>query len=181
MSPPTLLFLCPPGLPVAAAGRPAVWQRLPVRERWRAARRRIGEIVVRLMEEPEVKSLSWHLPAGRRSPAAARRLTRASLERWEMSGLSDTAELLVSELTTNAVCHTDGPIRLTLIAKENLLRCEVEDTGRELPRLDPVDDFDESGRGLNILNILACCWGGARTPTGKVMWFELVEGGDDAV
>ncbi len=43
-----------------------------------------------------------------------------------------------------------------------------------------VDDFDEGGRGLHILDIMACCWGGTRTPTGKVMWFELSEGDDDA-
>ncbi|WP_055483723.1 ATP-binding protein [Sphaerimonospora mesophila] len=175
MSPATVAF--------AAACRPDAGRRVPVRERWRAARRRLGEIVVQLVEEPEIKSLSWHLPAGRRSPAAARHLTRMSLERWDMGGLSDTAELLVSELTTNAVCHAQGPIRLTLIAQENLLRCEVEDTGHVLPRVDSVkdvDDFDEGGRGLHILDIMACCWGGTRTPTGKVMWFELSEGDDDA-
>ncbi|WP_433501099.1 ATP-binding protein [Sphaerimonospora sp. CA-214678] len=175
MSPPAMIF--------GAAGRSDPGQRVPVRARWRAARRLLGEIVVQLVEEPEIRSLSWCLPAGRRSPAAARRLTRASLERWEMDGLSDTAELLVSELTTNAVCHARGPIRLTLIAQENLLRCEVEDTGHTLPKTDSIqdaDDFGEGGRGLHILDILACCWGGARTPTGKVMWFELSEDGDAA-
>ncbi|GIH72866.1 ATP-binding protein [Sphaerimonospora thailandensis] len=162
----------------SAVGRAAAVHRSRVRERWQAARRRLGEIVVQLAEEPEIKTASWHLPASRRSPAVARRLTRLSLERWDMGGLSDTAELLVSELATNAVCHTRGPVRLTLTAQENLLRCEVEDTGHLLPQPGEADDFDESGRGLRILDLMACCWGATHTPAGKVMWFELSGDGD---
>jgi hypothetical protein len=86
------------------------------------------------------------------------------------------AELLVSELVTNALCHAVGPYRLTLSALDGLLRCEVEDSSPELPRLYGDLARDEGGRGLYLLDALACCWGSAYTSTGKATWFELPTG-----
>nr|WP_203943981.1 ATP-binding protein [Planotetraspora thailandica] len=116
---------------------------------------------------------SWPLAADARSVARARRLTRDRLTKWGMHEMSDVAELLVSELVTNALCHARGPVGLTLSTMDGLLRCEVEDAGTVVPHVYEATDDDEGGRGLGLLDMLACCWGGARTSTGKVMWFEL--------
>ncbi|MEW9527554.1 ATP-binding protein [Microbispora sp. NPDC049125] len=148
-------------------------RRAAASERWQEARRRLGEIVVTLAEDPGVRTASWRLPPNGRSAATARRLTRARLTAWGMEDRLDVAELLVSELVTNALEHARGPIRLTLSAIEGLLRCEVEDSETALPRLHDADDDEEGGRGLRLLDVLACCWGGIRTPDGKVVWFEL--------
>ncbi|WP_433508694.1 ATP-binding protein [Nonomuraea sp. CA-143628] len=53
-----------------------------------------------------------------------------------------------------------------------MLRCEVEDTGTDLPAERRRGASDEHGHGLRLLKALACCWGSARTPAGKVVWFE---------
>jgi anti-sigma regulatory factor (Ser/Thr protein kinase) len=150
-----------------AAGRRTAW------ERREAARRRFGEIILQHLENPGIRTASWRLCPVERSVAKARRLTRARLVDWGMDGLSETVELLVSELVTNALRHAGGPVRLTLTTVEGLLRCEVADSGTVLPRLQQVTDDDESGRGLSLLDMLSCCWGGVLTETGKVMWFEL--------
>ncbi|WP_203881701.1 ATP-binding protein [Planotetraspora kaengkrachanensis] len=145
-------------------------RRTAARERWTATRRRHRVIMV---EGPEVQMSFWPLAANTRSVARARRLTRDRLAAWGMENVTDVAELLVSELVTNALCHAHGPVGLTLSAVEGLLRCEVEDAGTVLPSAYCAGHDDEGGRGLCLLDTLACCWGGTRTPTGKVMWFEL--------
>ncbi|MCT9932328.1 ATP-binding protein [Planotetraspora sp. A-T 1434] len=145
----------------------------PARDRWTTARHRLGTMMVRLIEGPGIQVWSWRLPSSLRSVARARRLTRERLSAWGMEKVTDVAELLVSELVTNALCHARGPIRLALSATEGMLRCEVEDGGTVLPRLYNAHEDDEGGRGLCLLDMLACCWGAARTANGKVMWFEL--------
>jgi signal transduction histidine kinase len=124
-------------------------------------------------EQPRGWIASWRLAPELSSVRRARRLTRDRLAIWRLDGFRDVAELLVGELVTNALRHAPGPCRLTLSAVDGLLRCEVEDSGADLPRLRETHEFDENGRGLNLVDMLACCWGWARTPAGKVVWFEL--------
>jgi hypothetical protein len=83
------------------------------------------------------------------------------------------AELLVSELVTNSLCHTRGPLRLNLQARDSRLRCEVEDTDPTGPVRRVVDAGAEGGRGIDLLDLLAEAWGSTRTATGKTMWFQL--------
>ncbi|MEV4163196.1 ATP-binding protein [Nonomuraea dietziae] len=117
------------------------------------------------------RTASWRLAPELVSVPRSRYLTRARLSRW---GLRDPiAELLVSELVTNAVCHGRGPVLLTLSAQDGLLRCEVADAEDALPEIRPAHQDDESGRGLFLLATLSCCWGTDHTPAGKVVWFEL--------
>lgn len=103
----------------------------------------------------------------------ARHLTRACLADWGLHEHSTVAELLVSELVTNALCHSRGTIRLVLSFQDGLLRCEVEDADPSLPRACRARDDEERGRGLHLLELLSCCWGSARTSEGKTVWFEL--------
>jgi hypothetical protein len=73
------------------------------------------------------------------------------------------AELLVSELVTNSLCHTRGPLRLNLQARDSRLRCEVEDTDPTGPVRRVVDAGAEGGRGIDLLDLLAEAWGSTRT------------------
>ncbi|WP_328631696.1 ATP-binding SpoIIE family protein phosphatase [Streptomyces sp. NBC_00356] len=103
----------------------------------------------------------------------ARGLVRERLARWRLSGISDSAELIVSELVSNAVRHAHGgPVRLRLVRSRTLL-CEVEDTEHALPNLLSAGPGDEFGRGLRVVARLSRAWGTSRTATGKTVWFEL--------
>ena len=86
-----------------------------------------------------------------------------------------TAQLLASELFTNALDHGDGDItmRVTLVPGE--LRIDVSDRGRQRPRVRTVTRNDVRGRGLMILETLAVRWGVDELPdgNGKAVWFTL--------
>nr|WP_244188764.1 ATP-binding protein [Streptomyces yokosukanensis] len=116
---------------------------------------------------------SWPLQREMTSVRRARRLVTAQLSDWAVGYLSDTAELLVSELVTNALRHTRGPLRLNLRLSHSRLLCEVEDTESACPERIVVDSDAEGGRGIELLDLLADAWGSMRTATGKTMWFEL--------
>jgi anti-sigma regulatory factor (Ser/Thr protein kinase) len=82
-----------------------------------------------------------------------------------------TVELLVSELVTNAVMHTTGPISIRLLLQTDI-RCEVIDSSRTLPVRAEADLLDEQGRGLLLVDELARRWGTQTRPGGKLVWFE---------
>ncbi|MEU2422432.1 ATP-binding protein [Streptomyces sp. NPDC007851] len=125
---------------------------------------------------------SWPLQRELTSVRRARRLVTAQLGEWGADELTDTAELLVSELVTNALRHTRGALRLNLQLRHSRLLCEVEDTETASPVRGAADADAESGRGIEILDLLADSWGSVRTATGKTMWFELrAEDGPGAV
>ncbi|MFC0599779.1 ATP-binding SpoIIE family protein phosphatase [Streptomyces palmae] len=114
----------------------------------------------------------WFLDPRAQTARQARRLTRRALERWGLEELSDAAELLVSEVVTNAVRYAERPITLRLL-RTDVLRCEVGDDVPQLPRLRQARPSDEGGRGLYLVNRMARRWGATRLSAGKVVWFEL--------
>jgi anti-sigma regulatory factor (Ser/Thr protein kinase) len=117
---------------------------------------------------------SWPLPASSAAVRPARRLAGEQLDHWGFGHHRDTAELLVSELVTNAICHGNGDIRLTVRLDEGTLRFEVHDEAAEsVPHMRPAGDNDEGGRGLHLVGMLSSRWGATRTTTGKTVWFEL--------
>jgi len=114
----------------------------------------------------------WFLEPEDAAPGRARRLARRALSRWGMEDISDSVELLVSEVVTNAVRYASRPVTLRLL-RTDVLRCEVGDDVPQLPRLRQARATDEGGRGLYLVNKLARRWGATRLSTGKVVWFEL--------
>ncbi|MER8012960.1 SpoIIE family protein phosphatase [Streptomyces griseoluteus] len=114
----------------------------------------------------------WSLDAEDAAPGKARRLARTALAEWGLEELTDSVELLVSEVVTNAVRYTTRPVTLRLL-RTDVLRCEVGDDVPQLPRLCQARATDEGGRGLYLVNKLARRWGATRLSVGKVVWFEL--------
>ncbi|MET7378652.1 SpoIIE family protein phosphatase [Streptomyces sp. NPDC005526] len=115
----------------------------------------------------------WRLAREPGQAARARAVVREQLHVWGLARLADPAELLVSELVTNAVRHSrGGAVALRLVRGDTLL-CEVDDDDHELPTLTSAGPGDESGRGLRVVSALAREWGTSRTGTGKTVWFEL--------
>nr|WP_206313804.1 ATP-binding protein [Streptomyces coryli] len=93
----------------------------------------------------------------------------------------DTAELLTSELVTNAVEHTRGPhpVELWVQLVPAGLQVEVRDRDPELPvnllgaDIPPAPLVDETGRGLLLIRTLSTDAGARLTPQGKAVWFIL--------
>ncbi|WP_395363135.1 SpoIIE family protein phosphatase [Streptomyces sp. YH02] len=114
----------------------------------------------------------WFLEPEDAAPGRARRLARRALVRWDLEELTDSVELLISEVVTNAVRYAERPVTLRLL-RTDVLRCEVGDDSPQLPRQRRARDTDEGGRGLFLVNRLARRWGATRLSGGKVVWFEL--------
>ncbi|MEU3794462.1 SpoIIE family protein phosphatase [Streptomyces fructofermentans] len=115
---------------------------------------------------------TWDLPADPAAVAEARRQVRSQLEAWHLDALIWDAELVVSELATNAVRHGTPPFTLRLI-RSRTLTCEVSDSSPVSPNLRHAQAGDEGGRGLFICAELAQRWGARFTSAGKTIWTEL--------
>src|SRR5687768_9942182 len=72
---------------------------------------------------------------------------------------ADFAAVLTSELVTNAVTHGSGDVTFGFLADRMCVRVEVGDDAPELPRTYVVDDDDEGGRGMQIVEALSSEWG----------------------
>ncbi|MCX4695683.1 SpoIIE family protein phosphatase [Streptomyces sp. NBC_01408] len=116
---------------------------------------------------------SWELPAEPTAAAQARDLTAATLTRWGLEEMAFTAELVVSELITNAYRYGGGtPATLRLI-RDRCLICEVSDSSSTAPHLRRARTTDEGGRGLFLVAQLTERWGTRYTREGKTVWTEL--------
>ncbi len=106
----------------------------------------------------------------------ARLHTRQLLWEWQLTVPSDTAELLVSELVTNAVQITqaDGrnaPVRLWLLADRARLLMLVWDASPLPPVRVSPDGDTENGRGLLLVEALSTRWDYyGHHSGGKVVW-----------
>ncbi|MFA1548688.1 ATP-binding SpoIIE family protein phosphatase [Actinomadura chokoriensis] len=120
---------------------------------------------------PKDEVVTWELEPEPASVPWIRAQVAARLAGWSLHDLTDTAQLLVSELVTNALVHGAGSLGVRLIKGRTLL-CEVHDDGADLPQLRHAEATDESGRGLQLVSHLAARWGTHRTDTGKIVWVE---------
>jgi anti-sigma regulatory factor (Ser/Thr protein kinase) len=113
----------------------------------------------------------------------SRDFTRARLADWDMPVLADVAELVVSELVTNALRHGvpsardlvgEHCIRLRLLAQAPFMMCMVTDPGSDIPVLRESEPTSESGRGLNVVEACSVRWGWHLLDDGgKVVWALL--------
>ncbi|WP_413753231.1 SpoIIE family protein phosphatase [Streptomyces sp. R-74717] len=113
--------------------------------------------------------------------AAARQQLRELLHDWADPEQVDAAVLMVSEMATNVLVHTDGDALMVAQATgehgERRLRVEVADGSDELPHKRRPGEMASSGRGLLLMEMLADAWGVDPQGAGKSIWFELYESG----
>jgi anti-sigma regulatory factor (Ser/Thr protein kinase) len=84
------------------------------------------------------------------------------------------AQLLISEVATNAIKHTRAPEILVRLVTDHYLEVSVHDPdARRLPRLSHPSDDETSGRGLALVDALAAAWGTDVVDSGKWVWFRL--------
>ncbi|MEU6194428.1 SpoIIE family protein phosphatase [Streptomyces sp. NPDC047061] len=115
---------------------------------------------------------TWDLPSDPAVVADARARVLARLEAWHLPDLAFTAELVVSELVTNAIRYGQPPVQLRLIRGAALI-CEVSDGSGTAPHLRRARTYDEGGRGLLLVAQLAHRWGTRQQPGGKTIWAEI--------
>lgn len=118
----------------------------------------------------------------------ARLHARELMWEWGLEALTDSVELIVSELMTNAVRATEGfvgsryngrwipgvpPVRLWLWSDKQRVLIHVWDGNHQMPVRQEIEDVEaESGRGLLLVETLTADWGAYVTTggTGKVVW-----------
>ncbi|WP_405943656.1 SpoIIE family protein phosphatase [Streptomyces sp. NBC_00932] len=132
----------------------------------------VALLMARVNGIPADDVAEWRLALDPREVARARRLVRGQLLDWGLPDAVEPAELMVSELVTNAVRHgRTHEVGLRLVRTAALL-CEVsDDEPAPAALLGPSAD-DESGRGLLVVSGLAREWGTSATAHGKTVWFE---------
>ncbi len=118
------------------------------------------------------------------APACARGHVRSVACEWGLPDLADTAELLASELITNAVRASERlrvradlaivpVIRLWLVSDKSSLVIHVWDGNDEMPVRRNAGIDEESGRGLMLVESLSSDWGAYRKTTGKTVWVKI--------
>ncbi len=135
------------------------------------------------------------LPALPKSVATARMYTRDTLKKWHLDHVVEGAELIASELVTNAIKATYGglgddpayvelhdkvrPICLCLSRTSSSTVIEVWDETRTPPQMRAPGDDEEGGRGLWLVETYSKAWGfgwpraDGRRPGGTIVWAEL--------
>lgn len=134
---------------------------------------------VRTRRPPSRRSAMTIAQAEPERVATARQQLRELLHDWADPEQIDSAELMVSEMATNVLVHTDGDALLvaevTGERDERRLRVEVADASDELPHKRRPGEMASSGRGLVLMEMLADAWGVDPRGEGKSIWFELYE------
>ncbi|MCX5502019.1 ATP-binding protein [Streptomyces sp. NBC_00053] len=124
------------------------------------------------------------LPQDPRAPGVARATLRNVLRVHGMPELTEVAELLASELVTNAYLYSSGPYSLRLRdAGRSRIRLSVWDTDPNIPApfrwgAGMPEELAERGRGLYLVTLYAESWGahpmrgGLPGQGGKLLWAE---------
>ncbi|WP_373462488.1 SpoIIE family protein phosphatase [Streptomyces sp. V3I7] len=119
----------------------------------------------------EDRVASWELSDDPAVVAESRSLVTRQVQEWGLDEAAFEAELVTSELVTNAIRYGRAPIQLRLIRGRTLI-CEVSDASSTSPHLRDAASTDEGGRGLFMVAQIAERWGTRYTPTGKTIWAE---------
>jgi anti-sigma regulatory factor (Ser/Thr protein kinase) len=107
------------------------------------------------------------------SVRAARRFATGALTDTP-SDVLEAVELMVSELATNCIRHAQTAFDLMVARRQGEIRVEVTDRANGTPAMRSPGPDDPTGRGLQIVNLLAQAWGVEyRKPEGTTVWFTV--------
>lgn len=115
------------------------------------------------------------LSADPTAPQRARRFVGTALAGAGREGLREVAELLVSELVTNAVVHAASSTEVELVDDGTAVTVLVRDadTGPLVMRAGGGSELDEGGRGFQLVDRLAEAWGTEHRGGRKTVWFRV--------
>jgi serine phosphatase RsbU (regulator of sigma subunit) len=100
----------------------------------------------------------------------------------EASSWVETAQLLLTELVSNAVRHSDQSLTVQVTLRSGRLRVQVADSSDRMPVMRRPEAAATEGRGLRLVDTMSSAWGVELIERGKTVWFELTidgPGGDD--
>lgn len=132
--------------------------------------------MVHAENDDEVPVVVRRWPHSARCVGVARRELRQELAAWGLNRLAETAELVLSELFSNAVRHARSPrgrqIETRYEQTPGGVRIEVHDANGNWPELRKVTADKECGRGLRLVDALTGSrWGvSEREGVGKRVW-----------
>jgi anti-sigma regulatory factor (Ser/Thr protein kinase) len=110
-----------------------------------------------------------------RTVGRARRAVGQFCRAGNHGSLAEDAELLTSELATNACRHSSGLV--TVLALRNgaggVVTVTDDDTDGEPVVAVEQDPERDSGRGLFLVDAIAGAWGTTAHTSGKSVWFRL--------
>ncbi|MFJ6213329.1 SpoIIE family protein phosphatase [Streptomyces sp. NPDC092296] len=142
------------------------------------ATRRDDDVAVLLLRYDGMGSLPvragwtvWRLPE---AVSHARRFVARTLSSWGLAEEADAPLLVVSELVTNALVHTQGPVRLDLTHVGDRLRIAVTDASPRSP-VKPANIGWEAtgGRGIMLVEAVSGTFGSLPMGGGKQVWSEI--------
>ncbi|MFE9774693.1 SpoIIE family protein phosphatase [Streptomyces sp. NPDC005931] len=114
----------------------------------------------------------WRVP---QAVGHARRFTRRTLRSWGVTQDLDAILLVVSELVTNALVHTDGQVRLDLTVVNGRLRLAVADASPRSPVKPTSIGWEATGgRGILLVEAVSAAWGTLPVSGGKQVWAEMI-------
>jgi serine phosphatase RsbU (regulator of sigma subunit) len=131
----------------------------------------VALLVARTNRLPSDRVVEWQVPSDPAAVARVRADCGRQLRAWGLDDLGYVTELIVSELTTNALRYGTPPVAVRLLYDRKLI-CEVSDGSGTSPHLLRAATTDEGGRGLFLVARLAERWGTRYTRRGKVIWTE---------
>jgi anti-sigma regulatory factor (Ser/Thr protein kinase) len=107
--------------------------------------------------------------------AAARAIVDEACRAWNLSGVVDVAQLVVTELVSNVIQHAHTEMEVSVAVRELYLHLSVRDRSFDTPRRGGGDDgvMREDGRGMLVIEALSSAWGMTPTDDGKVVWATL--------
>jgi anti-sigma regulatory factor (Ser/Thr protein kinase) len=117
------------------------------------------------------------LPPTPTAPAEARGLVRDACRDWDVAGVTEAAQTVVTELVDNAVNHARTPIEVSVTLRGPRLYLAVRDDSAQAPRTGggavDQDGPGTGGWGLYLVDVFADAWGVAPLPTGKRVWASI--------
>jgi anti-sigma regulatory factor (Ser/Thr protein kinase) len=120
------------------------------------------------------RGLSAHFEPERTAARQARHFVVDVLTRWgHAGGFLEDAQLVVTELATNAIVHARSPFSVRLQPQGRGVRLAITDTSLSRPTLHDAGPLATSGRGLRLVDALATNWGVELATDGKTVWAEL--------
>ncbi|HEX6475886.1 MAG TPA: ATP-binding protein, partial [Acidimicrobiales bacterium] len=113
------------------------------------------------------------LSSGHEASGKARQAVAASLSGTDLAHLTNDAQLVASELVSNALLHGAPPIRLSIDVGSDRLRLAVSDSSTTPPGRNHSGETAMTGRGLMVVEALTVRRGVERNGVGKQVWAEL--------
>ena len=133
----------------------------------------VAILVARFRTPQPASSFEIILESDNTGAATARRFASEVAERWSSPPALDDLTLLVSEMATNAILHAKPPVTLRLTHLGDEVLIEISDGSASGPTRKQPQPYDEHGRGLQIMTVVARRWGVITEDNGKTVWATL--------